>query len=150
MTVHEEADVVHEEDNFIRGSDFKEGIFGLEGASGKAEIAFDIVGLILLFVGADDMSPIESHVRRQLVETELFRLLQLLCVWVHENYIPFFFLSNYRQPLKGALFLYFINREIMNLAIIHHTFWAMISALLKAESIIKSFSSLRANTEERA
>lgn len=62
LAVHEETDIVHKEDDLVGASNLEEGVFSLKRTPCQAEVAFNIVGLILFFVGADHVGAVKAHV----------------------------------------------------------------------------------------
>jgi hypothetical protein len=50
LSVHEETDIIHEEDYFVAACYFEEGDFGLEGEFGHREVFLDVVGFVLLLI----------------------------------------------------------------------------------------------------
>jgi hypothetical protein len=88
LSIHEEPDVIHEEYNLVRASYLEEGIFCLQWTLGHCEVFFNVVGLVLLFVRADYMNTVVTHVGGQLIQTEFLGLLELLCLGIEKDDVP--------------------------------------------------------------
>jgi hypothetical protein len=71
LRVHEQADAVHEEHHFVAGCHFQIGEFGLDGSVCEREVLLHVVGVVILLVGANDVTSAVPHAAWQFVQAEL-------------------------------------------------------------------------------
>lgn len=118
----------------------------------EGEVFLYVVGVIVLLVGADDVTATVADCHGKFVQTELFGLLVFLSLRVEEDDVSLLLLRYDSDRVHCALFVSrpLVYSEIVHLNATQLTFTAKDSTFLKAESTTYSFSSERTKTEETA
>ena len=62
MTVHKKTNIVHEEDDLVGSCYFEKWVSRLKRTLSETEIFLHVVSFVLLFVGTNDVSTIETYV----------------------------------------------------------------------------------------
>ena len=119
LPVHEEANVVHEENYFVGSCHFEVGGFADQRSFHHPEPLLHVESFVVFFVRANYVATIVSHVGRQLVEGKFLGFLQFFSIRVHEDNTSLFFLADDGYSLNPSFFLSLVDSKIMHFLSYH-------------------------------
>jgi len=117
LRVHEQSHLIHKEHHLVGASDFEEGRACLDWSFGHGKALLDTVGLVVLLVGADDMSASVADFGWQFVQVEVFRLLVFLGGVIPKYHKSLFLFGNDCQRVQRVFLLAgpFVDGKIVHL-----------------------------------